>query len=183
MRARALIPELQVTDLAGSLAFYTGVLGFRVAYAREEERFAMLEREDAALMLEETAGPGRRITARPLERPFGRGINFQILVSDADALAAAVQAAGHPLLIALEERSYRVGDGQVVQRQFVVADPDGYLLRFACVRSAAPHAEPEPEPEPDPEPEPASDPNAGLGSAPGSDPPHAAAPHSKARRR
>jgi hypothetical protein len=51
-----------------------------------------------------------------------------------------VQAAGHPLWIALEERSYRVGDGQIVQRQFVVADPDGYLLRFASVREAAPHS-------------------------------------------
>jgi catechol 2,3-dioxygenase-like lactoylglutathione lyase family enzyme len=137
MRARALIPELQVTDLAKSLAFYTHVLGFAVAYSRPEERFAMLEREDAALMLEQAGGPGRRITATPLERPFGRGINFQILVSDADALAATVQAAGHPLLIALEERSYRVGDGHVVQRQFVVADPDGYLLRFASARDAA----------------------------------------------
>jgi catechol 2,3-dioxygenase-like lactoylglutathione lyase family enzyme len=138
MRARAVIPELQVTDLAASLAFYTRVLGFTVAYSRPEERFAMLEREDAALMLEQAGGPGRRITATPLERPFGRGLNLQILVSDVDALAAAVQGAGHALFIALEEAHYRTDRGVVVQRQFVVADPDGYLLRFANVRSLAP---------------------------------------------
>jgi catechol 2,3-dioxygenase-like lactoylglutathione lyase family enzyme len=134
MTRRALIPELQVTDLARSLDFYTRVLGFTLAYGRPEERFAMLEREDAALMIEEAAGPGRRITTTPLERPFGRGINLQIMAADADALAAAVQSAGYPLFIALEQRSYRAGDREIVQRQFVVADPDGYLLRFASVR-------------------------------------------------
>jgi hypothetical protein len=66
-----------------------------------------------------------------LERAFGRGINFQIGASDVDALAAKVQAAGYPLFIALEDRRYRVREGRhIVQRQFVVADPDGYLLRF-----------------------------------------------------
>jgi catechol 2,3-dioxygenase-like lactoylglutathione lyase family enzyme len=131
MALRAMIPELQVTDLAVSLNFYTRVLGFTVAYSRPEEHFAMLERQDAALMLEQAAGPGRRITTTPLERPFGRGINLQIMVSDVDTLAAAVQSGGYPLFIALEERSYRARDGSIVQRQFVVADPDGYLLRFA----------------------------------------------------
>jgi catechol 2,3-dioxygenase-like lactoylglutathione lyase family enzyme len=131
MVLRAMIPELQVTDLAVSLNFYTRVLGFTVAYSRPEEQFAMLEREDAALMIEQAAGPGRRITTTPLERPFGRGINLQIMVSDVVALAAVVQSAGYPLFIALEERSYRASHGPIVQRQFVVADPDGYLLRFA----------------------------------------------------
>jgi catechol 2,3-dioxygenase-like lactoylglutathione lyase family enzyme len=135
MALAAVIPELQVTDLARSLEFYTRVLGFAVTWSRPEERFAFLQREDAALMIEEAAGPGRRITTTPLERPFGRGVNLQITASDADALAAEVQAAGYPLFIALEERSYRVNQGQIVQRQFVVADPDGYLLRFATART------------------------------------------------
>ena len=134
MTIRAMIPELQVTDLAASLDFYTRVLGFAVAYSRPEEGFAMLQREYAALMLETAGGPGRRITATPLEKPFGRGVNFQIMASDVDALAAKVEAAGYSLFIALEERRYRVGEGRyVAQRQFVVADPDGYLLRFARV--------------------------------------------------
>jgi|SRR5687768_3898233 len=130
MALRTMIPELQVTELAASLDFYTRVLGFTVAYSRPEEHFAMLEREDAALMIEQAGGPGRRITTTPLERPFGRGINLQIMVSDVVALAAAVQSVGYPLYISLEERSYRAGRGSIVQRQFVVADPDGYL-RFA----------------------------------------------------
>ena len=52
-----LVPELDVTDLDASLAFYCDVLGFQVRYLRPEERFAYLKREDAELMLEEAAGP------------------------------------------------------------------------------------------------------------------------------
>jgi catechol 2,3-dioxygenase-like lactoylglutathione lyase family enzyme len=52
MRPR-LVPELVCSDLARSLDFYVGVLGFAVVYERTEERFAYLEREGAELMLEQ----------------------------------------------------------------------------------------------------------------------------------
>ena len=131
MTIRALVPELQVSDFDESLAFYTEVLGFAVAWSRPEEGFALLEREGASVMLEQAGGPGRRITTGPLEQPFGRGVNFQILVSSVDALAERLEANGRRPLIPLEERWYRRGTGRIGQRQFVVADPDGYLLRFA----------------------------------------------------
>jgi catechol 2,3-dioxygenase-like lactoylglutathione lyase family enzyme len=125
-----LVPELDVTDLDKSLAFYCDVLGFQVRYLRPEERFAYLSREGAELMLEEAAGPGRRFHTAPLERPFGRGANFQIRVADAAGLIERVRGAGAPILLDLEDRWYRRGDGAVGNRQFVVVDPDGYLLRF-----------------------------------------------------
>ena len=131
MAIRALVPELQVSDFDESLAFYTEVLGFAVAWSRPEEGFALLEREGASVMLEQAGGPGRRITTGPLEQPFGRGVNFQILVSSVDALAERLEANGRRPIIPLEERWYRRGTGSIGQRQFVVADPDGYLLRFA----------------------------------------------------
>ena len=40
------------------------------------------------------------------------------------------------LTLPLEERWYRAGAGQIGQRQFVVADPDGYLLRFVRLLGA-----------------------------------------------
>ena len=126
----ALVPELDVTDLEASLAFYCGVLGFSVRYDRPEEGFAYLERDGAEVMLEAAAGPGRRFRTAPLERPHGRGINLQIVCADAASLYEAVVAAGHTCLIALEERWYRVGAAERGNRQFVLADPDGYLLRF-----------------------------------------------------
>jgi catechol 2,3-dioxygenase-like lactoylglutathione lyase family enzyme len=125
-----LIPELDVSDLVRSLRFYVDVLGFRVVYERHEEAFAMLEREGARLMIEAAPGPGRRFTTAPLERPYGRGMNLQILVSDAHVLYASVGDAGFTPLIPMEEKWYDVGGDRKGNRQFVVADPDGYLLRF-----------------------------------------------------
>jgi catechol 2,3-dioxygenase-like lactoylglutathione lyase family enzyme len=63
-----LIPELEVEDLDRSLVFYTGIIGFTVHYARPEERFAFLELEGVNLMLEEAAGPGRRLHIAALSR-------------------------------------------------------------------------------------------------------------------
>lgn len=128
--APRIIPELDVSDLARSLAFYTEVLGFSVLYERPEERFAMLDLDGARLMLEEADGPGRRFRTAPLERPYGRGVNFQIQVEDAQALHARAVAGYAEILIPLETRWYRVGDQARGNQQFVVCDPDGYLLRF-----------------------------------------------------
>lgn len=67
---------------------------------------------------------------RPADRPFGRGLNLQIEVPAIAPLLAALAAAGHPLHLPPEDRWYRTGAVQRGNRQFVVADPDGYLLRF-----------------------------------------------------
>jgi catechol 2,3-dioxygenase-like lactoylglutathione lyase family enzyme len=137
-----LIPEREVEDLDRSLAFYTGIIGCAVLYARPEERFVFLELEGANVMLEEAAGPGRRFHGAPLEHPFGRGVNFQIQVVDVDGLYARVLAAQSHVVMPMEDRWYRRDDHEIGNRQFVVADPDGYLLRFFTAlgqRLLAPH--------------------------------------------
>lgn len=131
MTAARLVPELDVEDLDRSLAFYVGVAGFRIMFGRPEERFAYLDRDGAQMMLEEAAGPGRRFRTARLEHPYGRGINLMIEVSDIDTLHACITVAGScEIVIPLEERWYRENEIENGQRQFVVADPDGYLLRF-----------------------------------------------------
>ncbi|MGE0715168.1 MAG: bleomycin resistance protein [Alphaproteobacteria bacterium] len=130
MTRPTLVPELYCRDIDRSLAFYTGVVGFAVRYARPEQRFAYLERDGAELMLEQTVEADRTWLAGPLEYPYGRGINLQIAAADVDALHTAALAAGARILVPLEERWYRAGAREVGQRQFVVLDPDGYLLRF-----------------------------------------------------
>ncbi|HEY2047901.1 MAG TPA: VOC family protein [Caulobacteraceae bacterium] len=119
-----------MSSLAASLAFYVEVIGFSIAYERPAEMFAYLVRDDVHLMLEEADGPGRRFRTAPLERPFGRGINLQIRVRAISELHARVLATGRALLIPLEERWYRRGGVEVGHRQFVIPDPDGYILRF-----------------------------------------------------
>ena len=123
-----LVPELCCSDLGVSLSFYVGTLGFRVRYDRPEKRFAYLEREGVELMLEEQS-PESWLTGE-MTRPFGRGINFQIEVSDVAALRKAVRAAGVAVYQEIEDAWYRAADAYVGNRQFLVQDPDGYLLRF-----------------------------------------------------
>jgi catechol 2,3-dioxygenase-like lactoylglutathione lyase family enzyme len=147
-----LVPELDVTGLDASVRFYAGVLGFRTLFERPAERFAYLEREGVELMLQEAAGPGRRFRTAPLEPPFGRGVNLQLRVDDVDAVHARAVEAGFEVVVPLEERWYRVdvaerggrwqltGPVEAGNRQFVVADPDGYLwrpFRDLGVRTAA----------------------------------------------
>lgn len=65
-----------------------------------------------------------------LEYPFGRGINFEMSVSDIDSIYNRVMESGGKLFIEMETVTYRTGESEQVQKQFLVMDPDGYLLRF-----------------------------------------------------
>jgi catechol 2,3-dioxygenase-like lactoylglutathione lyase family enzyme len=132
MRAK-LVPEFVCSNFAESLRFYTGLLGFRVLYSRPEERFAYLERDGAELMLEQSVSKDRLWPRAELAYPFGRGINFQIQVADAEGLHAAILAAGVAVYLPLEERWYRREADEIGVKQFAIQDPDGYLLRFSQV--------------------------------------------------
>ncbi len=125
-----LVPELYCRDIAQSLKFYTEVLGFTVRYQRPEEKFAYLDREGACLMLEQPTPASRTWLLAELTYPYGRGVNFQIKVSAVEDLYAKVIAAKLKPYLSLEEKWYRRAAHQVGNRQFIVADPDGYLLRF-----------------------------------------------------
>lgn len=127
----ALVPELSVCDLTQSLRFYRDLLGFRLRYARPEEGFAYLEREGAEIMLDQI-GLGRDFDAalRAGDRPFGRGVNLQIRTASVAPLLSALADAGLPLHLPPEDRWYRRDKVETGNRQFIVSDPDGYLLRF-----------------------------------------------------
>lgn len=124
-----LVPELDVSDLAGSLRFWCDQLGFRIAYERPEHGFAYLERPSGVQVMLNQAN-GNWDTA-PLDPPLGRGVNFQITVDRIAPLVAALSGIGWPLFREPHDAWYRVGPRMVGNRQFLVQDPDGYLLRFA----------------------------------------------------
>jgi len=127
--APALVPELLVTDLAASLDFWVGLCGFEVLYERPEEGFASIALGTARVMLDQI-GLGRDWVAAPLHRPLGRGVNFEIAVETIAPVLERLAAAGWPLFLAPEEKTYRTGGTEVRVGQFLVQDPDGYLLRF-----------------------------------------------------
>jgi lactoylglutathione lyase len=129
--APRVVPELYCSDFRRSLQFYAEVVGFSIKYDRPEERFAYLELAGAGLMIEQTTDPARMLVAAELEHPYGRGVNLQIWVDRVDDLYARVRGDGSHIFLPLEERWYRRDSEEVGNRQFVVMDPDGYLLRFA----------------------------------------------------
>lgn len=126
----ALVPELMVTDIQKSLHFYVEILGFKIDYQRAEEGFAFLSFGGGQLMLDEIHATSRWKTGE-FEYPLGRGINFEIEVPDAEKLIDRLKQHNIELYMNLEEKWYRKNNREVGNRQFLVQDPDGYLLRFA----------------------------------------------------
>ena len=131
----ALTPELACSDFDESLKFYTEVLGFAVQYMRPEDGFAMLERQGSRIMLDRinpasVTETDRTWFAGPMEKPFGRGINLQMATTNVDDLYQHVQKSGAHIFLPMEEKWYRADDKELGNRQFIVLDPDGYLLRF-----------------------------------------------------
>ncbi len=127
MMFNKLIPELSVSNVGKSLEFYAGVLGFTVEYSRPEDGFYFLSLEGSQIMIEEV---NDNWWTGELEHPFGRGINFQIEVSDVSVLVGRLDEAGVALFRPVCEMWYRGGDTEFGQIEFLVQDPDGYLLRF-----------------------------------------------------
>ena len=125
-----LIPELKIIDFKKSLDFYKVLAQFKVEYDRPEHEFAMLSREGAWLMIEALSEKIRTFNVGTLERPFGRGMHFQIDVSDIQALYENFKSNNYPLFIDIEEKWYRNENRELGNRQFLVQDPDGYLFRF-----------------------------------------------------
>ncbi|TQO74702.1 VOC family protein [Vibrio cholerae] len=115
-----MVPELSVSDFNNSLSFYRDLLGFKVRNQRENPDFAYLELERVQIMIEQVH-QSVWITGS-LEAPFGRGVNFA---------HSRLKAAQVELFRELSETWYDIGGKLSGQREFLVQDPDGYLLRFS----------------------------------------------------
>lgn len=126
----ALVPELLVSDAAKSIEFWCGLCGFQISYQRPEEGFAYISLGSAHVMLEQQ-GVGRNWVTGPLESPLGRGINFQISVPRLGPILNSLREADYALFMAPETKWYRIDDhAEAGVEQFLVTDPDGYLIRF-----------------------------------------------------
>jgi len=64
-------------------------------------------------------------------QPFGRGMNLEIEVEDVEALHASCVRRRARIFLAMEEKWYRRDAMLLGVRQFIVLDPDGYLLRLS----------------------------------------------------
>ncbi len=125
-----IIPEFDVKNLEKSLNFYVNLIGFEIIYERKEDRFVFLQYEKVQIMLQEINDEKKWETG-VLEYPFGRGINFQIDIKDVDGLYSRFLMANYPIFVEKEVHSYRVDDNVEKCSEFLVKDPDGYLIRFS----------------------------------------------------
>ena len=123
-----LIPELCVHDIGKSIDFYTKVLGFKIEYQRVEDKFAFILFQGSQLMLEENSDSPWH--TGKLEYPLGRGINFQIQVDDIGKLYSRLRKLNIGVKKELSDNWYRQNSLELGNREFLIQDPDGYVLRF-----------------------------------------------------
>ena len=113
-----LVVEFDVRALGRSVSFYES-LGFAVK--RREGDFAEVTWEGVELYLAEHAALiGVPLPARPL-------VNVRVMVPDVDARWRLAQTFGARVVAPIDDRHYGL-------RDFTIADPDGYGLRFASPR-------------------------------------------------
>ncbi|WP_046396187.1 bleomycin resistance protein [Photorhabdus hindustanensis] len=124
-----MVPELTVTDFSLSLDFYQRILGFQLLIRRDNPDFAYLALGEAQLMLEVLHDDGWNTAS--LHYPLGRGVNFQIEVDDLAPLLHNLKANNIKLYREVKDNHYRIDEVIACQREFLVQDPDGYLLRFS----------------------------------------------------
>jgi catechol 2,3-dioxygenase-like lactoylglutathione lyase family enzyme len=129
MEWASFVPELLVTDYQRSFSFYSETLGFTVEYTRDDPPFAYLSVEGAQLMIEERTGSEWWVTGE-MDYPYGRGINFQIEVDSVDQYASRLTDDDYQLFEGIREKWYQVDGVEHGNKEFLVQDPDGYLLRF-----------------------------------------------------
>ena len=125
-----LAPELLVEDLGESLYFWRDPLGFEIAYQLPEEKFAYLERPEGAQIMLCERSKGRWETA-PMEKPYGRGVMFQVCIASIDPIIERLQDLRVPIYAGPREVRRRYGDREGGRREVMVLDPDGYLIMLA----------------------------------------------------
>ncbi len=131
MKFNCLIPELRVFDIDKSKKFYTEILGFNVKY--ERKNFAMMVLDDCQIMLQKLILPstkGSWNVTDDIEYPLGRGINFQIILPDISKIYYSLKKHNVKIFIDLIVSDYQENNINNHVLEFLVQDPDGYLIRF-----------------------------------------------------
>ena len=123
------IPELSVTNLENSLNFYK-TAGFKIEYDRPENKFAFISLGEIQFMLQEISDTDKWDVA-PLSYPFGNGINFQLEVENIDEIYNSFKNSNYKITFDIEENWYRQDNRLLGNKEFLIQDPDGYLLRFS----------------------------------------------------
>ena len=116
-----LVTEVMVSDIERSTAFYQR-LGF--VLLRQDGSFSALTWEDHQLFLDQR--PASELATQPVRFPPA---NIRVMVPNVDDYWQLVQDLGARIVAPIEDRSYGL-------RDFTIADPDGFGIRFASFLGA-----------------------------------------------
>ena len=126
-----MVPELYVSDIEKSCKFYVDQLGFKLLYERPESNFKCVVFQQIKIMLDEyDADDSDSWIVGELEKPYGRGVNFQMEIENIDELYDRVKKHNIEIFLDMHLAEYRVDNKLSRLKQFLIVDPDGYLLRF-----------------------------------------------------
>ena len=131
MEWNQLLPELDVFNLEDSLHFYIDLIGFQIVYDRKEDKFVFLQLENVQLMLQQIDKDNNKWETGKLEYPLGVCINFQIDVTNIDEIYEKLKNANYKIFVEMEDHWYRKNNILMGCKEFLVQDPNGYLLRFS----------------------------------------------------
>ncbi|MBR6137839.1 MAG: VOC family protein [Bacilli bacterium] len=126
MKFNSLIPELTVSNIDVSKKFYLS-LGFCIKYERVEDKFCFLELENNQIMIQED---NDNWSTGKLEYPYGRGINISMSISNVEEYYNKLKKNNIKFFKELMTNEYRAGEEIYFDKEFLIQDPDGYLLRF-----------------------------------------------------
>jgi len=116
-----LVTEILVTDISASINFYLQ-LGFMLLRAAED--FAELTWEDHRLFLAELSAFHDAVRADPSPQPKSPRANVRVMVPDVDDYWQRAKEIGAEIILPIADRYYGL-------RDFTIADPDGFGIRFA----------------------------------------------------
>ena len=98
----SLVPEFWCSDFDESLQFYTEIRGFKGPAARQSPR-RLFGAGGAQIMIARWEQDGSWEPA-PLEKPYGRGVNFFMLDDDVRDMCEGVLSAGGKPFVELHTR-------------------------------------------------------------------------------
>ena len=131
MKFQDVTPNLIVSDIDRSTAFYRGVLGFEVVTTVPEAApfvFVWLQRDGVSVFLNVRQGVAEDLPALA-QRPIG-GTNTLFMVIEAESAEQGIDTLFHDIsgrakvVMPLKDQFYGM-------REFGVEDPDGYVVFFA----------------------------------------------------
>ena len=122
-----LVTEVVVRDVKRSIAFYRSV-GFEIL--RDDGDFVELTWEDHRLFLAETSAFQGVEAAELVQRAEFPVANVRVMVPNVDECWKVASDAGARVVVPIADRYYGL-------RDFTIADPDGFGIRFASLLDRA----------------------------------------------